>query len=183
MSDSNQPSTLGSYVEAATGKAQNVLGNLTGNSGDQAKGELRENKAQTEYDASHATAKIPGATISGSGAAVADNTDRSQGNWNQTLGSAKEALGGLIGNESLKSAGRQQNLEGQQQEAKGQLSDLGNGIAGRAQGAVGSAVSGLTGDDTGKAHYEQMRAEGKTQQRGVEHDLQKKAEAERAENI
>jgi uncharacterized protein YjbJ (UPF0337 family) len=99
MSDSNQPSTLGSYVEAATGKAQNVLGNLTGNSGDQAKGELRENKAQAEYDASHATAKIPGATISGSGAAVADNTDRSQGNWNQTLGSAKEALGGLIGNE------------------------------------------------------------------------------------
>ena len=99
MSDSNQPSTLGAYVDAATGKAQSALGSLTGNTGDQAKGELRENKAQAEYDASHATAKIPGATISGSGAAVADNSDRSQGSWNQTMGSAKEALGGLIGNE------------------------------------------------------------------------------------
>ena len=31
----------------------------------------------------------------------------------------------------------------------------------RAQGAVGSAVSGLTGDQAGQAHYEKMRAEGK----------------------
>ena len=80
--------------------------------------------------------------------------------------------------QSLKSAGRQQNLEGQQQEAKGQVSDLGSGVADRVQGAVGSGISGLKGDDTSKAHYEQIRAEGKTQQRGVEHDLQKKAEAE-----
>lgn len=198
MSDSNQPSTLQSYVDTATGKVQDGLGSLTGNTGDQAKGNLRQDKAHAEYDASHATAKVPGGTISGSGAAVRDDSDRTQGSWNQTVGSAKEALGGLIGNEvcvhsmqnnlphliltknaqSLKSTGRQQNLEGQQQEAKGQLNDLGSGVAGRVQGAVGSAVSGLTGDGTGKSHYEQMRAEGKTQQRGVEHDLQKKAEGE-----
>ena len=81
--------------------------------------------------------------------------------------------------QSLKNTGRQQNLEGQQQEAKGQLSDLGSGMASRAHGAVGGAVSNLTGDREGQAHFDQMRADGKAQQRGVEHDLQKKAEAER----
>ena len=95
----NQPSTGNSMLESVTGKAQQAFGNLTGNTGDQAKGELREDKAQAEYDASHATAKVPGATISGSGAAVTDNSDRSQGSWNQTMGSTKEAVGGLMGNE------------------------------------------------------------------------------------
>ena len=57
-------------------------------------------------------------------------------------------------------------------------------MAGRAQGALGSAVSSITGDKAGQTHYEQMRAEGKTQQRGVEAELQKQAEAEqRRENI
>jgi uncharacterized protein YjbJ (UPF0337 family) len=174
---SEQPSTLKSYVDSAAGKVQGALGNVTGNAGDQAKGELREENARVEHDASHATAKLPGATISGSGAAVRDDPNRSEGSWNQTLGSTKEAVGGLIGNESLKQSGREQNLEGQQQEAKGQLHDFGNGLAGRAQGAVGAAVSNVTGDTAGQSHYEQMRAEGKTQQRGAEHDIQKQAEA------
>ena len=99
MADNNQPSTLKSYVDSATGKAQSALGSLTGNTGDQAKGDLRESQAQAEYDASHATAKIPGATISGSGAAVRDDSDRNQGSWNQTVGSTKEAIGGLVGSE------------------------------------------------------------------------------------
>ena len=87
-----------------------------------------------------------------------------------------------LSSQSLKASGRQQNLEGQQQEAKGQLSDYGSGISNRAQGAVGSAISGITGDKDGQAHYEQMRAEGKTQQRGAEHDIIKQAEADRREN-
>lgn len=75
--------------------------------------------------------------------------------------------------------GRQQRREGEQQEAKGQLGDLGGGLARRAQGAVGGAVAGLTGDAAGRAHYEAMGADGKAQQRGVEHDVQRRAEAER----
>lgn len=51
-------------------------------------------------------------------------------------------------------------------------------MANRAQGTIGGAVAGLTGDTEGQEHYDKMRAEGKTQQRGVEHDLQKQAEAE-----
>jgi len=94
-------------------------------------------------------------------------------------GSAKESIGGLIGNESLKNAGRQQNLEGQQQQARGQLSDFGSGIGDRVQGTVGGAVAGLTGDKSGQAHYESLHDEGKTKQRGVEAELQKQAEAER----
>lgn len=92
-------STLKSYVDSATGTVQNALGNLTGNTGDQAKGELRKDKAEVEHDASHATAKIPGGAISGSGAVTKDNSDRTEGSWNQTMGSTKEAIGGLIGNE------------------------------------------------------------------------------------
>lgn len=80
--------------------------------------------------------------------------------------------------QNLKNAGREQNLEGQNQEAKGQLSDLGSGVGDRIQGTVGSAVSNITGDKSGETHYDQLHAEGKTRQRGVEHDLEKKAEAE-----
>lgn len=80
--------------------------------------------------------------------------------------------------QDLKAAGRQQNAEGQQQEAKGQVKDLGSGVGSRVQGTVGGAVASLTGDKKGEAHYDQMRADGKAQQRGVEHDLEKKAKAE-----
>ena len=47
------------------------------------------------------------------------------------MGAAKEAVGGFIGNQSLKQAGIQQNKEGKGQEAAGQLSDLGSGMADR----------------------------------------------------
>lgn len=80
--------------------------------------------------------------------------------------------------QSLKTSGRQQNLEGQQQEAKGQLSDLSGGIADRAKGTIGGAVAGAMGDEQGKAHYDQLRADGKAAQRGVEADVERKAEAE-----
>lgn len=42
-------------------------------------------------------------------------------------------------------------------------------------------MSNLTGDKEQEAHYDELRAEGKTRQRGVEHDIQKKAEAESRE--
>ncbi|KAM0198284.1 hypothetical protein ACHAPA_010125 [Fusarium lateritium] len=180
MSDA-QPSTLKSIVDSTTGAVQNAIGSITGNTSDQAAGDLKKQKAEAEHDASHATAKIPGATLSGSGAAARDDPNRTEGSWNQTAGSAKETVGGLIGNESLKQAGREQNLEGRNQEAKGQLSDLGSGISERAKGTVGGAVSNLTGDKEKEAKYDELRAEGKTRQRGVEHDIQKQADAERRE--
>ncbi|RDA92501.1 hypothetical protein CP533_4192 [Ophiocordyceps camponoti-saundersi (nom. inval.)] len=174
---SSAPSTLSSYVSSAAGAVQSAVGSLTGNTADQAKGEARKDEAKAEHDASQAAIKVPGATLSSSGAVVKDDENRNQGSWNQTVGSAKEAVGGLIGSESLKQTGREQNLEGQKQEAKGQLSDMGAGLANRAQGTLGGAVAGLTGDKQGQEHYEQMRAEGKSQQRGVEHDMQKQVEA------
>lgn len=64
-------------------------------------------------------------------------------------------------------------------EAKGQLSDFGSGLADRAQGTLGSTAAAFTGDKAEQARYEQMRAEGKTQQRSAEHDIQKQAEAEK----
>ena len=98
MSDNNNTSTLKSYVDSAVGAAQNALGNLTGSTGDQAEGQARQNKGQAEHDASHATLKGPGFTATPHGVAK-DDPDRASGSWNQTAGSAKETVGGLIGNE------------------------------------------------------------------------------------
>lgn len=91
------------------------------------------------------------------------------------MGSAKETLGNLVGAEGLKTEGRQQNAEGQGQQASGQLNDLGSGMADRAKGAVGGAVAGLTGDNVEKAKYQAQHDQGKTLQRGVESELDKKA--------
>lgn len=101
MSDNsnNKPSTLQSYVDSATGAVQSAFGNLTGNTGDQAKGEVRKDKADAEYDASQAAVKLPGGTISSTGAFAKDDSNRTEGSWNQTVGAAKETLGGLVGNE------------------------------------------------------------------------------------
>jgi len=174
---SDNTSTLKSYVDSATGAVQNLVGSVTGNTTDQTKGEAKQHKADAEYEASHATLKGPGFSASSSGAVTKDDPDRSAGAWNQTMGSAKETAGGLVGSENLKQQGRQQNLEGQQQEAKGQLNDFGSGVGNRVQGTVGGAVAGLTGDSEGQAHYQGMHDKGKTQQRGAEHDIQKQADA------
>ena len=80
--------------------------------------------------------------------------------------------------QSLKASGRQQNLDGQQQEAKGQVNDYTSGVGDRVTGAVGGAFAGITGNKGAQAEYQHQHDQGKTQQRGAEHDILKKAEAE-----
>ncbi|OAA69505.1 CsbD-like protein [Cordyceps fumosorosea ARSEF 2679] len=179
--DQQTPSTLQSYVNSATGAVQSALGGLTGNTTQQAEGQVTQEQAKTEHEQSQAGIKAGGVSVSSDGGVAKDSADRSDGSWNQTIGSAKEALGGLVGHDGLKKAGRQQNLEGQQQEAKGQLNDLAGGVSDRAKGVVGGAMATAMGDESGKAHYDQLRADGKAAQRGVEADLEKRAEAEQAE--
>jgi uncharacterized protein YjbJ (UPF0337 family) len=99
MSTNDNTSTLKSYVDSATGAIQNAIGSLTGNTADQVKGDAKQQKAQVEHDASHATVKAPGFSASSSGAVTKDDPDRSAGAWNQTVGSAKETVGGLVGSE------------------------------------------------------------------------------------
>jgi uncharacterized protein YjbJ (UPF0337 family) len=91
-------STGQSFLDSAVGTAQNILGNLTGSTGDQAAGQAKKDKAQAEYDASQATMKAGPFTATTSGVKK-DDPDRTAGSWDQTLGSAKETVGGLIGNE------------------------------------------------------------------------------------
>ena len=92
-------STVQSYIDSATGAVQSVVGSVLGSTGDKAEGEAKKDKAQAEYDASHATVKLPGLSASSSGAVTRDDPDRSAGSWNQTMGSAKEAAGGILGSE------------------------------------------------------------------------------------
>jgi hypothetical protein len=75
--------------------------------------------------------------------------------------------------QNLKRQGAEQNAQGKEQEAKGQLNDFGSGIANRAAGAVGGAVAGLTGDREAQIKAQEQHDIGKTQQRGAEADIQK----------
>ena len=80
--------------------------------------------------------------------------------------------------QDLKEAGRRQNLEGEQQEAKGQANDYVSGASDRVTGTVGSAVAGLTGNRVKQAEYQDQHDAGKTSQRGAEHDISNKLDAE-----
>lgn len=84
-------------------------------------------------------------------------------------------MGGFIGAEGLKQQGIRQNQEGKEQEAQGQLSDLGKGVQDRVGGAIGGAVAGLTGNQAQKDEARRQHDDGKARQRGVEADLQKQA--------
>ncbi|ROW13376.1 hypothetical protein VPNG_05424 [Cytospora leucostoma] len=175
-SNENNTSTFQAAVDNVTGAVQSAIGSITGSTGDKAEGQTKQDKAHAEHDASQAAVKVPGGTVTASGVAK-DDPDRAAGSWNQTAGSAKETVGNVFGVESLKKSGREQNLEGQQQEAKGQLSDLGSGVADRVTGTLGGAVAGVTGNKAAEADYQKQHDTGKTQQRGAEHDIQKQAEA------
>ena len=127
MSDKNT-STLQSYIDSATGTVQSVIGSITGNASDQVsslfiplpiplptsstlsainfsltlqqnEGDAKQNKAKLENEASHATAKVGPFSASTSGAVTKDDPNRSDGSWNQTIGSTKSAVGGLVGSE------------------------------------------------------------------------------------
>lgn len=180
MSSNDNTSTLQSYMDSATGAVQSGIASITGSAGDQANANQHKAQADAEKDLSHSAAKAGPFTMSSSGVPAQDNQDRTQGQYDQTMGSLKETTGNLLGNENLKQQGREQNMQGQGQEAKGQLSDLGQGLGDRIGGTVGSAYAQVTGNTSAKQAYEDQHDEGKTRQRGVELDLQKQAEAERA---
>jgi uncharacterized protein YjbJ (UPF0337 family) len=148
-----------------------LLDNITYNTKSQ--GEAKKAHAEAEKDLSHAGANIGPFSISSTGAVAQNDPNRQTGSWNQTIGSAKETLGNLTGIESLKQEGARQNAEGKEQEAKGQLSDFGQGVSDRVSGAVGGAVAGLTGDRAGQEKRNQQHDVGKTLQRGAEADIQK----------
>jgi uncharacterized protein YjbJ (UPF0337 family) len=162
-------------IAVYVGAVQSGIAAVTGSAGDQANADQSKAKATAERDASHAAVKAGPYTLSSSGVPAKQSADRSQGAWDQTIGSGKETIGNLIGSEDLKRQGREQNASGQAQEAKGQLSDFGSGIGDRVSGAVGSAVAGLTGDREGQQKYADQHDEGKSRQRGAEIDINKQA--------
>lgn len=98
MSSNDNTSTLKAVTDSVTGTVQSVVGSITGSTADKAEGEAKQDKASAEHDASKATLKLPGATATTSGVAT-DHPDRASGAWDQTVGSAKEAIGGVIGSQ------------------------------------------------------------------------------------
>lgn len=176
MSD-NQSSSLKGYVDSATGSIQSALGSLTGSTSDQAKGDATKDKAAAEKDASHTVGKVGPYAVSSSGGISSDDPRRTEGSYDQTMGSAKEALGGMLGAEGLKKEGQQQNAQGKGTEAEGQLSDYGHGVKDRVSGTVGGMAAGLTGDREKQQEQQLKHDDAKTKQRSAEHDIQKQADA------
>lgn len=152
-----------------------LLSNEINTDSHQNQGEAAQAKAQVQNENSHTTAKLgPFTADPNTGAAVKDNEKRSDGSWDQTIGSTKEAIGNMIGNENLRRTGAEQNAAGKEQEAKGQLQDWGEGIQGRAQGAIGSVGAAISGDRAEEEKFRDMHDEGKVRQRGAEADMAKK---------
>jgi len=172
-SNKDNTSTLQSYVDSASSTVQSAIGSLTGNPADKQQADQKKATAEAENGLSHTAARAGPFTLSSTGAIAQDSPDRTQGSWNQTVGAAKESIGNLIGAQGLKQEGIQQNREGKNQEAQGQLSDLGQGVKDRVGGTVGGALAGLTGDRSEEERRRLQHDEGKTRQRGVEADLQK----------
>ena len=140
------------------------------------KGEAHKAEADTTKEGSHTVGKVGSLSFTPSGGISTDDPRRSQGQYDQTMGSAKETLGNLVGAEGLKKEGAEQNTRGKGTEAEGQLSDFGSGAADRAKGAFGGAVAGLTGDREAQQKYQMMHDDGKAGQRSAEMDIQKQAE-------
>ena len=131
--------------------------------------------ADARNDLSHSAAKAGPFTATPSGGLAQDDSRRTEGSWNQTVGAGKEFIGGAIGAEGLKKEGQQQNAEGKGQEAEGQVKDFGKGIQDRVGGTVGGLVGGLTGNEAQKQAAQDQHDDGKARQRGVEADLDKQA--------
>ncbi|CAI7657353.1 hypothetical protein N7533_001180 [Penicillium manginii] len=173
--DNGNSSTLGSIANSATGMAQRAYGAVTGDSSAQNKGEVAQEQAKAQDEASHTTAKLgPFTADPNTGAVAQDDPNRATGSWDQTMGSTKEAIGNVIGNESLRRAGVEQNAAGKEQEAKGQLKDWGSGMQNRAQGTLGSIGAAVAGDREEEQKFRDMHDEGKARQRGAEADIAKK---------
>ncbi|MCJ1483179.1 hypothetical protein MMC06_003346 [Schaereria dolodes] len=173
---SDNSSSLKSYMDQATGTIQSAIGSVTGSTGDKVEGENTKDKAAAEKDLSHTVGKVGPFAVSGSGGGVAqDSPDRTEGSWNQTVGSAKESIGNFVGADGLKAEGIQQNREGKGQEAQGQLSDLGSGMTDRVKGAVGSGVAGLTGNKADQEKYQVQHDDGKTQFRSAQADIDRQS--------
>lgn len=143
----------------------------------QAKGDVKQDKAQSEQDASRTIGKLGPYNVSSSGGVSKDDPRRAQGNWDQTAGSAKETIGNALGMEGMKKEGQEQNAQGKSIEAEGQLSDFGSGIKDRAEGRLGGVGASITGDREAEEKYRMQHDDGKTAQRSAEHDIQKQAEA------
>merc|ERR1711977_409680 len=167
MASDKNTSTLHSYVDSASSAAQSALGSITGNTADKQQAADKQREAEAKDTLSHAGGSVGGFSVSSGGVAKNDS-ERQGGQWDQTMGSAKETVGNLVGAEGLKKEGRDQNAQGQAREAQGQLSDLGSGVADRAKGTVGGAVAGAMGNEKAQKDFQDQHDTGKTLQRGAE---------------
>jgi len=142
----------------------------------QTSGEATRTQAQHEKAGSDTIAKLGPIGISPSGGMSADDPKRSEGSWNQTIGSGKEMLGNAVGAEGLKREGIEQNRQGKGQEAEGQLSDLGSGVQDRVGGKVGAVVASVKGDREREEAERARHDGGKTLQRSAEGGIQRRAD-------
>jgi indoleamine 2,3-dioxygenase len=101
------------------------------------------------------------------------------GTYNQTIGSAKQSVGTLIGNESLRRQGEEQNEKGKEEEAARQVRDWGEGVGQRVKGKAGEVYSSMKPEEPGqegvdRLKYKQMHDEGKAKQEQTHEEIDRR---------
>ncbi|KAJ3931946.1 MAG: hypothetical protein NXY57DRAFT_895184, partial [Lentinula lateritia] len=72
---------------------------------------------------------------------------QANGQYNSTMGTAKEVFGNTIGGDSWTQAGKEQHAQGEAEYKAAQAKEYANGTIDRAGGKIDTVVGALTGDE------------------------------------
>ncbi|KAJ3847584.1 mismatched base pair and cruciform DNA recognition protein [Lentinula lateritia] len=86
------------------------------------------------------------------------------GQYNSTMGTAKEAFGNAVGGDSWTQAGKEQHVQGEAEYNDAQAKEYANGTIDRVGGKIDSVVGAVTGDTQQQIAGNVRRDKGQVQQ-------------------
>ena len=162
------------------GRAEATIGSAIGNKNMQERGEAAVRQAEIDKQKSNVTgdnssksASVGPFTANTEGGAIKNHPDRTEGSWDQKVGSVKENVGSFVGSDSLEESGNRQHAEGTGKKASGQMSDTATGIGESIKGTVGGAAAYVTGNNVKKNEMDQKAEDGKARVQSVRDDQKK----------
>lgn len=179
--NTNDPNTQNpSYMDTA----RNAVNSMTGNTSD-SQGQNENNKNENNKNEND---KVTLAFLPRSFVPFQSNKrqlilmmhlqpDQPSGKYNQTVGSAKQSIGTLVGNKNLQRTGEEQNQQGQDEEAQIHAQNWAEGVEKRAKGKVGAVLAAGQPEGGGEddhMKWKRLHDEGKQTQKGAEQDIDKR---------
>jgi len=163
-------SALGT-AESTLGRAQGAIGDALGNKTLKDLGDSYVKSGEERTTQSSGTAAAGPFSATSKGGVAKENSDRTEGSWNSTVGEGKEKVGNFVGSDSLRKSGVEQNAQGVGQKAAGQFKDTAQGLGESIQGNVGGAAAGLVGNNVEKEKLYRKAEDGKARLAGVHNDV------------